>query len=130
VGSLGGSLSKADTQLKALIAGFRDNRPARQESPALLALSEDVLDMALAVIDVVRWSSPVDPWADGPPPAYPDSFCARELGFAWPDTGHKATGAQVQLLTLALEDLMVAKPPVTGEQFVERVTAIMKGESA
>jgi hypothetical protein len=129
MGSLGGSLSKADTQMKALLEAFRDNRPARQESPALLALSEDVLDLALACIDVIRWSSPVDPFADGTPPAYPDGYYARELGFSWPDTGHKATGAQVQLLTLAITDLMDGKPPITGDVFTARIHGIMKGES-
>jgi len=129
MGSLGGSLGKADTQLKALLEGFRANRPKRQVSPEMMALSEDSIDMALACIDVIRWSSPVDPFADGTPPAYPDGHYVRKLGFYWPDTGHKATGAQVQLLTLAIQDLMEGKPPITGDEFVARIEVVMKGVS-
>jgi hypothetical protein len=52
------------------------------------------------------------------------------MGFAWPDTGHKATGAQVQQLELAITDLMESKPPITGDEFIARIHNIMRGEKA
>jgi hypothetical protein len=113
-----------------LLESLSPQRRQEPETPALLALSENAIDMAIAVVDIVRWCSPVDPWAEGPPPSYPDSHCARELGFAWPDAGHKATGGQVQQLSLAVTDLLASKPPLTGEEFIARVQMIMKGESA
>jgi hypothetical protein len=120
------SITKRLEMLEAL-------KPQKGTAPSPYAarfdqIGNDALDILVSVVEIIRWSAPEDPFPDGTKPEYPMGYYSRILGFQdAPPYDHKITGAQIQLLMLALEDLILGKPPVSDEAFIERVKSIMKG---
>jgi hypothetical protein len=93
-------------------------------------MSDETLEILMVCLEACHYSVPGSvPWPNDEPAERPWGCYARQFGFA--DGGdNKLSGAQVQSILLAREDLILGRPPLSDDVFTARVKSIMKGESA